>query len=93
MSHTYVLFSTMIVNSELYLPFLELSKCFSPFPNNTFLHSSKLKETAHNNLKFDENGGEFPERLENTVVKGEIARYEHFLLFPQSFQKTCATDT
>ena len=28
-----------------------------------------------------------PERVENTVGKGEIARYEQFLLFPQSFQK------
>ena len=25
----------------------------------------------------------------NTVGKGEIARYEQFLLFPQCFQKTC----
>ena len=23
------------------------------------------------------------------MVKGEIARYEHFLLFPQCFQKAC----
>ena len=27
--------------------------------------------------------------LENTVGKGEIARYEQFLLFPQCFQKAC----
>ena len=27
--------------------------------------------------------------VENTVVKGEIARYEQFLLFPQCFQKAC----
>ena len=33
-----------------------------------------------------------PERLENTVGKGEIARYEQFLLFPQCFQKTCTAD-
>ena len=26
-------------------------------------------------------------RVENTVGKGEIARYEQFLLFPQCFQK------
>ena len=29
----------------------------------------------------------------NTVGKGEIARYEQFLLFPQCFQKTCIADT
>ena len=28
-------------------------------------------------------------RLENTVGKGEIARYEQFLLVPQCFQKAC----
>ena len=26
---------------------------------------------------------------ENTVGKGEIARYEQFLLFPKCFQKAC----
>ena len=34
-----------------------------------------------------------PTGVENTVGKGEIARYEQFLLFPQSFQKTCTADT
>ena len=29
------------------------------------------------------------DRVENTVGKGEIARYEQFLLFPQCFQKAC----
>ena len=28
-------------------------------------------------------------RIENNVGKGEIARYEQFLLFPQCFQKAC----
>ena len=28
-------------------------------------------------------------RVENTVGKGEIARYEQLLLFPQCFQKAC----
>ena len=27
--------------------------------------------------------------MENTLGKGEIARYEQFLLFPQCFQKDC----
>ena len=29
-----------------------------------------------------------PKAVENTMGKGEIARYEQFLLFPQCFQKT-----
>ena len=31
-------------------------------------------------------------RVENTVGKGEIASYEHFLLFPQCFQKPSFPD-
>ena len=34
-----------------------------------------------------------PERVENVVGKGEIARYEQFLHFPQRFQKNCSADT
>ena len=44
---------------------------------------------ADDNFEFDENGGEFSKLVENTVGKGEIARNEQFLLFPQCFQKTC----
>ena len=32
-------------------------------------------------------------RVENTARKGEIARYEQFLLFLLCFQKTCTADT
>ena len=64
-----------------------------PFPKRQILDSSKLREFADNNFKFDENGGKFSERVENTVEKGEIARSEQFLVFSQSFQKTCAADT
>ena len=40
------------------------------------LDSSKLKEFADNNSKFDGNDSEFSKRLENTGGKREIARYE-----------------
>ena len=43
-------------------------------------------------FKFDENGGKFSKRVENNVGKGEIAHYEQFLLFPQSFKWTCTAD-
>ena len=39
--------------------------------------------------RFDENGRKLSKRVENTVGKEEIARYEQFLLFPQCFQKAC----
>ena len=51
------------------------------------LDPSKLKDFADDNFKVDENGGKFFKRIENTVGKGEIARYEQFLLFAQCFQK------
>ena len=51
-----------------------------------------MKEFADNNFKCDENGRKFSEWVENTVEKGEIARIEHFLLFPRCFQKTSTAD-
>ena len=41
-----------------------------------------MKEFADDNFTFDENERKFSERVENTVGKGEIVRYEQFLLFP-----------
>ena len=49
-----------------------------PFPKQQIL-DSKMKE--------------FFKRVENNVGKGEIASYEHFLLFPQCFQKCHSADT
>ena len=48
-----------------------------------------MKEFADHNIRFDENGRKLSKQIENTVGKGEIARYEQFLLFPQCFQKAC----
>ena len=53
------------------------------------LDSSKLKEFADDNFEFDENGRKLSKREENAMGKGEIARYELFLLFPLCFQKAC----
>ena len=50
--------------------------------------TSKLKVFAEDKSKFDENCGKFSERVENAAGKGELACYEQFLLFPQSFGKT-----
>ena len=62
-------------------------------PNRQLLDSSKLRRFANDNFKSDENGRKFFRRVENTAGKGEIARYEQFLLFPQCFLKTCTADT
>ena len=65
----------------------------NPFPNDKILDLSKLKEFADDNFQFDENDVKFSKNIVNTVGKGEIARYEQFLLFPQCFPKTCTADT
>ena len=51
--------------------------CFPiyPFPKRQILDSSKLKEFADDNFKFYQNGREFSKWMENTVGKGEIARF------------------
>ena len=61
----------------------------NPLPDDKILDSSELKEFADDNFKFEENGRKLSKWVENTVGKGEIARYEQFLLFPQFFQKAC----
>ena len=57
------------------------------------IDSSKLKQFADDNFEFDENGLKLSKQVENTEEKGEIARYEQFLFFPQCFQKTCSAHT
>ena len=45
---------------------------------------------ADDYFKLDENGRKLSKKwVENTVGKGEIARNQQLLLFPQCFQKTC----
>ena len=64
---------------------------FNPFPNSKFLDLSKLKAFADDKINVTEKlklvlgtGG-------NIVGKGENAGYQHFLLFPQRFQKAYYT--
>ena len=60
-----------------------------PITRRQILDSSKLKDFADDNLKFEESGRKLFKPVENTMGKGEIARYEQFLLFPKCFQKAC----
>ena len=55
----------------------------------TDYQTTNFRPFQTDNFKFDENGRNLSKRVENTVGKGEIARYEQFLLFPQCFQKAC----
>ena len=58
-----------------------------PITRRQILDSSKLKEFADSNFKFDKKGRMLCKQVENTVGKGEIARYEQFLLLPTVFSK------
>ena len=58
-------------------------------PKRQIFYPSKEKEFTDHSFRFDENSEKFSKRVENTVGKWEIARYEQFLLFPQCFQKNC----
>ena len=64
-----------------------------PIPKRHILDSTKMKEFADDNFKFDENGRMFSIWVKNTVGKGEFVRYEQFILFPHCFQKTSNADT
>ena len=49
-----------------------------------------MKHFADDSFKFDENGGKFSKRVENTVGQEEIARYEIYP-FPMVFLKDLYT--
>ena len=75
-------------------PYCETCKLiFNSEPDDKISDCSTFKVFADDNFTFDENGRILSKRVENTVGKGEIARYEQFLLFPQCFQKTYTADT
>ena len=74
--------------TKLHIP-VNTVHIYSPITRRQILDSSKLKEFADDNFKFDENGRKLSKWVENTVGKGEIACNEQFLLFPQCFQKAC----
>ena len=64
------LFMAASLDKTLQSPNLVLVK---PFPKRQILDSSKLKEFADDNFKFDNNSKKFPKREENTVGNREIA--------------------
>ena len=65
----------------------QLAINYKPITRQQILGSSKLKEFADDYFKFDENGRKLSKRVENTVGKGEIARYEQFLFSHSVFKR------
>ena len=62
---------------------------FDHFPNDKSLDQSKLKAFANDKIKVSEKLKFVLTREENTVGRGENARYQHFLFFPRCFHKAC----
>ena len=66
-----------------------MSLTLSQTTNFRLFQTERLHTTIVN---CNENGRKLSKRIENTERKGEIARNEQFLLFPQCFQKVCTAD-
>ena len=59
---------------------------FNPLPDDKILESSKLKELADHNFKFDENGRQLSKQVENTGKRRNCS-LRAISPFPQCFQK------
>ena len=59
----------------------------NPLPNDKIFDWSKLKAFADDSINVNKKFQFILERIENIVGKGENAGYQHFLLYPQCFQK------
>ena len=60
---------------------------YNSLPKDKILDWSKLKAFADEKLKVAKIMIPVFDSVENNVGKGENAGYQHFLLFPQCFQK------
>ena len=60
---------------------------FNSLPNDKILDWSKLKAFADDKINVNEVLKIGLGKVENIVGKGENAGHQHFLLFPQCFQK------
>ena len=61
------------------------------FPHDKILGSSKLKAFTDNNINVTESLEFVLGKYDKIVGKGDNAGYQHFLLFPQCFQKASHT--
>ena len=60
---------------------------FNSLPNGKILDVTKLKAFVEDKINIAQITISVFDRVENIVGKGESAAYQHFLLFPQCFQK------
>ena len=69
-----------------------MAKVFNPLPHDKILGLPKLKAFADDKLSVNQNVKVVFHRIENIVGKEENAGYQHFLLFPQCFQKAFSSN-
>ena len=62
-------------------------------PNDKILDQSTFKAFANDKLKVIQTANFVLDKTENIVGKEENAGYQHFLLFPQCFQKVLSSGT
>ena len=62
-----------------------------PLPDDKIVDRSKLKAFADDKMNVTQKLKFALGRVENIVGKGENAGYQHFLLFPQGFQKNSSS--
>ena len=78
----------MCLRAQIYSIPLYCSKhCINSLPNDKILDWFKLKAFADDNLKVIKMIIYVLDNIQNIVGKGENAGYQHFLLFPNCFQK------
>ena len=68
------------------------SQCFNSLPNDSSLDQSKFKAFADDKIILTQKSKFVLGSVENIAGKGENSGYQHFLLFPQCFQKLCLSE-
>ena len=72
---------------------LHVYRSINPLPHMAILGSTNSAAKKDMMSKFGQMGIQLSNWVENIVGKGEIARYDQFLLFPQCFQKLSVVDS
>ena len=70
-----------------------IEKKINSLPNDKTLDWLKFKAFADAKINVTENLKFVSERIQNIFGKGENAGYQHFLLFPECFQKPPSLDS
>ena len=80
-------FCTHWKHASILKPSFRIARLVNSLPKDKILDWSKQKAYADDQIKVIENLKFLLWREENIVGKGENAGYQHFLLFPQCFEK------